>query len=61
MRVGRTPTAPTFEKKAIMIHPIDILALSQPEFVRTQVRSMFSGGYPKRRESFWRSWGFPEP
>lgn len=44
-----------------MIHPIDILALSQPDFVRTQVRSMFSGGHPRRRESFWRSWGFPEP
>jgi len=44
-----------------MIHPIDILALSQPGFVRTQVRSMFSAGQPTRRESFWRSWGFPEP
>ena len=44
-----------------MIHPIDILALSQPDFVRTQVRSMFSAGQPARRESFWRSWGFPEP
>ncbi len=50
-----------FERKAIMIHPIDILALSQPEFVRQQVRSMFSGGQAIRRESFWRSWGFPEP
>ena len=44
-----------------MIHQIDILALSQPEFVRKQVRSMFSGGQTTRRESFWRSWGFPAP
>jgi hypothetical protein len=51
----------TFERKAIMIHPIDILALSQPEFVRQQVRSMFSDRHAIRRESFWRSWGFPEP
>ncbi|HEY0164901.1 MAG TPA: hypothetical protein VGB39_05965 [Sphingomicrobium sp.] len=57
----RSPVVRTFEQKAIMIHPIDILALSQPDFVRTQVRSMFSVGQPARRESFWRSWGFPEP
>ena len=44
-----------------MTYPIHILALSQPEFVRNQVRSMFSGGQPTRRESFWRSWGFPAP
>ena len=44
-----------------MIDPIHILALSQPQFVRKQVRSMFSGGQAPRRESFWRSWGFPEP
>jgi hypothetical protein len=44
-----------------MIQLIDVLALSQPEFVRKQVRSMFSGGQATRRESFWRSWGFPEP
>jgi hypothetical protein len=58
---ARTPLVRTFDGKPFMIHPIDILALSQPEFVRTQVRSMFSGGQPTRRESFWRSWGFPEP
>jgi hypothetical protein len=44
-----------------MIDPIHILALSQPEFVRKQVGSMFSGARPTRRESFWRSWGFPAP
>jgi len=44
-----------------MIDPIHLLALSQPEFVRKQVRSMFSDGRATRRESFWRSWGFPEP
>ena len=44
-----------------MVYPIHILALSQPEFVRTQVRTMFGGGQSARRESFWRSWGFPEP
>jgi hypothetical protein len=44
-----------------MVHPIHILALSQPEFVRKQVRSMFSDGQHVRRESFWRSWGFPAP
>jgi len=57
----RTPLVGTFEVKTIMIDSIHILALSQPEFVRQQVRSMFSGGQPTRRESFWRSWGFPEP
>ena len=57
----RLPVVRTFKQKAIMIHPIDILALSQPDFVRTQVRTMFSAGQPARRESFWRSWGFPEP
>ena len=61
MPVRRSPVVRTFEQKAIMIYPIDILALSQPDFVRTQVRTMFSAGQPIRRESFWRSWGFPEP
>jgi len=61
MRPGGSPIVRTFERKAIMVYPIHILALSQPDFVRTQVRSMFSGGQPTRRESFWRSWGFPAP
>ena len=62
MLVRRSPVVRTFERKTnIMVYPIHILALSQPDFVRTQVRSMFSGGQPTRRESFWRSWGFPEP
>lgn len=45
-----------------MIHPIHILALSQPGFVQMQVRNVFCGGNgcARRRESFWRGWGFPE-
>ena len=44
-----------------MIHPIHILALSNPGFVRRQVRSVFCGGTCEpRRESFWRGWGFED-
>ena len=44
-----------------MIHPIHILALSQPSLVQRQVRNVFCGGRcDQRRDSFWRGWGFPE-
>lgn len=48
--------------KADMIHPTHILALSEPKFVKRQLRSVLGGsGCDERRTSFWRGWGFEQP
>ena len=40
-----------------MINSSYIFALSEPQFVKRQLRRAFCGGDCERRTSFWRGWG----